>query len=183
MWWIYRVNTGSEQQAVTTQVPVLTHQRKQQTTCNQYKSLWIPVHRERLDPVPAPLLKPPGPPISSPSDHCWKQREGEQIGRARFCQDFSNYHGQISAISPVAAYSPQTLALAVTACASASTQLLYSIHFLQLHLHIVHWNKNCSNCAFLYNCTVLDPPPRETVTQHTSLGSMRQNFQVPSGSM
>lgn len=101
--------------------------------------------------------------------------------RARFCQGFSNHHGQILAISPFAAYSP--LALAVTDCASTPTLLLYSIHWLQPHFYIVHWNKNCSNCAFLYNCKMLDPPTREAVTQHTSFGSVVQNFQVPSSSM
>lgn len=56
--------------------------------------------------------------------------------------------------------------LAVTACASAATLLLYSTYSLQLHLYIVHGNKNCSNCAFLYNCKVLNPPTRETVTTY-----------------
>lgn len=120
------------------------------------------MHRHCLDPVQAPVLKPPGPPSSSLADHWWKQRGGTRW--VRFCQGFSNHHDQIPPISPSAAYSPQTLALAVTGCAGTSMLLLYSIHSLQPYLYIVHWKENCSDCTFLYNCKVPNPPTRLTVT-------------------
>ena len=83
---------------------------------------------------------------------------------ARFCQGFSNHHDQIPATSPSEAYSPPSLALVVTVCASTFTLLLYFILSLQPYSYIVHWNENWSDCTLLYNCKVPNPPPRETVT-------------------